>query len=227
MGQLLTRKLSQFCLAVELQAEQSFHVGVDGIDRAIAVDALQQALALVIVDKRTRALGVDVEAIANRGLVVVVALIHLAVAFRAGGIGSGADVAAFFAAATLGEALDDNLRVNVDEQRCVERALEAGQHVVEGHSLSRGAREAVENEALLAVGLAQALVHEVDDQAIGNQIARIHVALGLLAELGLVLHRGAQNVARGNVRRGEFLNQLGGLRTLAGARGAQQHDIHS
>lgn len=59
-------------------------------------------------------------------------------------------------------------------------------------------------------GSAQALVHEVDDQAIGNQVARIHVALGLLAELGLVLHRSAQDVARGNVGRGEFLDQLGG-----------------
>lgn len=67
--------------------------------------------------------------------------------------------------------------------------------------------------------LAQALVHEVDDQAIGNQVARIHVALGLFAELGLVLYRSAQDVARGNMGRGEFLNQLGGLRTLAGRPG--------
>ena len=207
----------------ELQAKQSFHVDIDGVDRAIAVNALQQALTLVVVDKGARALGVDVEAVANRGLVVVIALIHFAAALRAGGVGSGADVAAFLAAATLGETLDDDLGVNINEQGGIERALETDQHVVEGHSLGRGARETVENEALLAVGLAQALVHEVDDQAIGNQVARIHVALGLFAELGLVLYRSAQDVARGNMGRGEFLNQLGGLRTLAGARGAQQN----
>ena len=116
MGQLLTGKLSRFCFETELQAEQSFHVDIDGIDRAVAVDGLQQALALVVVDKGARALGVHIEAIANRGLVVVVALIHLAVALRAGGVGSGADVAAFLAAATLGETLDDDFGVNVDEQ---------------------------------------------------------------------------------------------------------------
>ena len=128
----------------ELQAKQSFHVDIDGVDRAIAVNALQQALTLVVVDKGARALGVDVEAVANRGLVVVIALIHFAAALRAGGVGSGTDVAAFLAAATLGETLDDDLGVNINEQGGIERTLETDQHVVEGHSLGRGAREAVE-----------------------------------------------------------------------------------
>ena len=39
--QFLTGKLSRFCFAAELQAEHSLHVGVDGIDRTVAIDGLQ------------------------------------------------------------------------------------------------------------------------------------------------------------------------------------------
>ena len=90
-----------------------------------------------------------------------------------------------------------------------------------------GAGEAVQNNALLGIGLLETLAHQVDDQVIGNQIACVHVAFSLQTELGLILHGSAQNVARGDVRNTEFFNQKSSLRTLAGTRSAEKNNIHA
>lgn len=126
---------------------------------------------------------------------VVVALVHLATAGGAAVHTSGSRVAALLAGATRGEALHDDVGLDVDEQRGVEATAHLGQGGVKGHGLGRVAREAVENEALLGVIGVKALGHEVDDELVGDELAVVHVGLGLDAELGASLDGGAEQVA--------------------------------
>ena len=154
----------------------------------------------------------------HRGLVVVVALVHLATALGAGLVGGGADVVAVAAHATRGEALDDDLGVNVDEQRRVQRTTQLGQLGVKRDRLRGRAREAVEDEALLGVRILQALGDQADDDIVGHEVARVHERLRLLPQRRAGLYGSAQHVARGDVRRAELFNQLGRLRTLTSTR---------
>ena len=60
---------------------------------------------------------------------------------------------------------------------------------------------------------------------VGDQLAGVHVALRLLAELGLPATRGAQHVAGRDVRQAEVLGQERGLGALAGAGRAEQDEV--
>ena len=196
------------------------------IDIAVAVDGDQQVAAAVVVDQRSRGLLVYVEAVAHGGLVVVVALVHLAGALGACGVGDGADVAALLAHAAGGQALDDDLGLDIDEQGGRQRTLHLAELGVEGHGLLHRAGEAVKDVALLAIRVRQAVLDDADDDFVGHQLALIHVFLGLQTHLRARGDGRAQHVARGDVGGAELLDELGGLRTLAGARGAQQNYVH-
>ena len=65
-----------------------------------------------------------------------------------------------------------------------------------------------------------------DDDLVGDELACVHVALGLDAELGALLDGCAQQVAGGDVLEAEGLDELGGLSALAGAGCAQKNDVH-
>ena len=62
--------------------------------------------------------------------------------------------------------------------------------------LGNGARITVEEKPRAAVCIADALRHQLDDDAIRHQAAGVHVAPGLEPERGAGLHRRTQHVAR-------------------------------
>ena len=64
--------------------------------------------------------------------------------------------------------------------------------------LRNGAGHAVQDKALLAVCLGQTLGDHADDHFIGDQLAGVHILLGLQTHGGAVLHGGPQDVAGGN-----------------------------
>ena len=83
-------------------------------------------------------------------------------------------------------------------------------HVVDGHTgvlqrfgLRDGPREAVEQEALGAIGLGDAFLDQGDDDVVGYQAAAVHHAFHLLAERAAGLDCGAQHVAGGDLRNAE------------------------
>ena len=96
-----------------------------------------------------------------------------------------------------------------------------------GIGLAEGAREAVEHVARLAVVLLQAVLDQADDDVVGHEAAGIHDLLGLEAQRGARLHRGAQHVAGRDLRNAELLLDEVGLRTLAGARRSQKNQSHT
>jgi hypothetical protein len=72
--------------------------------------------------------------------------------------------------ATAAHALDDGLERDVDLEHVVQLDT-GGLHRV---GLGNGAGEPVEQEAVGAVGLGDALFHQVDDQVVADQAARLH-----------------------------------------------------
>jgi hypothetical protein len=87
------------------------------------------------------------------------------------------------------------------------------------------ARKAVQQEAVLCVGLLDGVEEHAHDDVVGNQIAAVHVPLGLGPELGATRHRVAQHVAGGEVGELELLGQALGLSPFARAGRAQENEI--
>ena len=69
-----------------------------------------------------------------------------------------------------GDALDDVLVGHRDLEHVVDRDV----RVLHRVGLRHGAREAVEQVALRAVGLRQPVLDEADDDVVGNQCAGVH-----------------------------------------------------
>ena len=124
--------------------------------------------------------------------------------------------------AAAAHALDDGGVGHVDLEHDVE--LDAGGlHRV---GLRDGAREAVEQEAVGAVGLGDALLDQADDDVVADQAAAVHHLLGRHAQRRAGLDGGAQHVAGGDLRDAVLLADHRGLRALAGAGRAQQDQSH-
>ena len=92
--------------------------------------------------------------------------------------------------------------------------------------LGDGAGETIEQEAVGAVGLRDALLDQVDDQVVTDQTTGLHHGLGLQAQGGAGLDRGAQHVAGRDLRDAVFLADEGGLRAFAGTGSTQENQSH-
>jgi hypothetical protein len=78
-----------------------------------------------------------------------------------------------------------------------------------------------------AVGLGQPLQHHRDDDLVGDQLARVQVGLGHLAQRGAVGHIGPQDVTGGHVHQLEPGGDPVRLGALARPRRTQQHNPHA
>ena len=91
--------------------------------------------------------------------------------------------------------------------------------------LRHRAREAVEDEPVAGLVAVEAVHDHADDQLVGHEVAAVHVLLGLPAELRLVLHRLAQDVAGREVGKVEVVDQPLGLGALPGPGRAEQDEV--
>ena len=66
---------------------------------------------------------------------------------------------------------------------------------IEGHGLGGRAREAIQDEPDIGIGLLQTVDNQADDNVVGYKLAGIHVRLRLQAELGAGGNGGAKHVA--------------------------------
>ena len=85
--------------------------------------------------------------------------------------------AAVFADPTTGDAVEDDLGGHLEAQHRVERMI-GGDDQLELLGLGKRAREPVEDEAAFEELAREALVDDLDDGLVGNELARVHVALG-------------------------------------------------
>ena len=130
--------------------------------------------------------------------------------------------AALCADAAAGHTAGDGL-VGHDQ---VHDLIDVHAHLLQGLALSDGARHTVEDKALFAVRLCQALFHDADDNIVRHQSTGIHKTFCLFAHRRAFLDGGAQNVAGGNGRDAQLIAEDLCLGTLASAGSAQKDQFH-
>ena len=99
-------------------------------------------------------------------------------------------------------------------------------HLLNRVGLHQGARVAVEDEPLGAIGLIDTLGDDGVDDGVGNQLAGIHHRLGALADFGAGLDGGTQHVARRKLGYAVFFYQSLCLRPLARPWRPKQYQPH-
>ena len=131
--------------------------------------------------------------------------------------------AAVLAHPPAGDAVEHDLAWDVEVDHEVERV--AVEDPLELLGLGQRAREAVEHEAVArADRRRRALLDDADHDLVGDELAGVHVALGLEPERGALRDRGAEHVARREVRDAVVLGEPRGLRALSGTLLAEQHE---
>lgn len=95
-----------------------------------------------------------------------------------------------------------------------------------GFGLRDGAWEAVEQAAVGAIRLGNALLHQADDQLVGDQLAGIHDFLQLQAQRGTGLDGGTQHVTGGDLWNTELFGDELCLSTFTGPGSSQQNYAH-
>ena len=136
-----------------------------------------------------------------------------------GGLAPGAGLPA-------GEPVDEDLGGHLEGDHVMDLPPALRQHLVQRFGLRHGAREAVEQEALLRDRARQRLVDDAVDDVVGHQLPRVHQRLRLPAQRGSVGHRLAQDVAGGKLRKSEARDQALRLRALACSRRPEEDEVH-
>ena len=174
-------------------------VGGDLLRVLVAVDAHEQAPALVEGQQRRGVALVGLESL-DDGLGQVVRALHHVAAAVGTRAGDGLDVAvaidgpALLADPTGRETLRHQLVGHVEIDADLDAVL--AQDGVECLGLGVGARIAVEQRAALGVGLGETLLDQPIDQFVGDQLAGLEDGGDLQADGRAVAHGGAQDVTR-------------------------------
>jgi hypothetical protein len=134
--------------------------------------------------------------------------------------------AAVLAGATPRDALHEQLRVHIEEDRRIERLADRCEHLLETFGLRHGAREPVEDETAGRIGRREALTHHAEDGGVVDQLAGVHDGLGAATELRTVAHMRTQQVAGRDLRDAMTLDEALRLGALAGTRSAEEDDSH-
>src|ERR671933_901246 len=172
--------------------------------RARAVEAAQEIALVVVLDEWRGLLLVDLEALADRLLAVVVALLErlavdIADALALGRVELDVVDVAVRALPAAGQAAHDLVGRHLDEQRGGQAAPELGHLLLQRLGLGDVAGEAVEQEAVLAVAVGEAAEDHPDDDLVGHEVAALHVRLRLAPEVGLVGDGLPEHVPGGHV----------------------------
>ena len=151
------------------------HAGL--VDLAAAVDGDQESGDFVVVDDRTGLLFVLFKTVTDGGFVGIVTAVG--------------DGGAFV------DASDKLFARSIDGDDTIETALVTLEEEIERLRLLDGAREAIEDDAL--VGGGDGLVDQTDDDIVAHQIAPIHERFDTEAERGAVGHFLTEHFAGGEM----------------------------
>ena len=105
------------------------------------------------------------------------------------------------------DALEENSFVNLELDHRVEIELLLVQHAVERLGLRHGARKAVEDEAVVGVGLGDAVGDDRHNDVVGYEFAARHDLLGVQPDRGAGGSRGTQHVTGGELNDSVFFDE--------------------
>lgn len=94
-------------------------------------------------------------------------------------------------------------------------------------SLLNSAREAVQDETVLALGAVKVLLDHTDHNLVRDQLTAVHDFLGGLSKRGARSDSRAQKVSGGQMAHTIGLHQVRRLRSLTRSRGSQQNDANA
>ncbi len=152
------------------------------------------ALGPVMVDYRRGLFFIDFQAIAH---------------------GVGTVVGTAFGLGATGQTIDQQFLVDFQLDRQVHRLADPVEQHVERVGLSQIARIAVEDETIDGIALLEAIFEHAEHDLVRDQIAGRHDRLGLQSQRRARRHRGAQQLAGGDVRNLQVLAQARRLGALA------------
>src|ERR1041385_3508597 len=203
----------------------------DLVDVAGAVHVAHDVLPPVVREHRQRLLQVDADPLARRLRTVVLPHHELGAVHIAQVVVLGRVQLRVVRAPALGarqpprHPADQHLRRHLDEDHVVHPPIHRLQHLVQRGGLGHRAREAVEEDAALGVGLVEAALDHLQRRVVRHQVAALQILVHLLAQRGLRLDLGAEQVPRRDLRDAEVLRQERGLRTLAAPGRAEQGHV--
>ena len=99
--------------------------------------------------------------------------------------------------------------------------VDANAHRLQSLGLGQRTGYAVQDKAVLAVGLGHPVRNDTEDQLVGNQETIVHVLLCFLAQLGAICHGLAEHIPGRNGGDGELFHKQLRLSPLSGAGSAQ------
>mmetsp|Transcript_4825 Transcript_4825/g.10299 ORF Transcript_4825/g.10299 Transcript_4825/m.10299 type:complete len:265 (+) Transcript_4825:131-925(+) len=209
-------------------AEGSNKVATNGGDRLHGVDGGNQAAGTVVVQHGVGLTTESLEAGAD-DVDVVIATLHERLAgdivdashLRRVELGVVA-AATGLVDPTPADALLHNLVVDLELHDLVQLGTLLLQHLVQHLGLSHGAGEAIQHEAVAAVGLVDRLAHQAHNNFVVHHLAGVHLSLGTLAQLRASSNGGAQHVTGGQVAHAVLLLDERRLGALAAARRADK-----
>ena len=194
---------------------------------------MQNPRPAVIIDQRSGLLVINLKTVSYRLLIVVGAPHELA---RPADVANSRllrlrefvviALAAFGAGVAPGDPLHQCLIVDPHLDDRIELEALVLEHPVKRLSLCFVAREPIQDEALLDVGLVQPLSDDRHYDVVGDEIATVHDRLGLLAHLGSRGDRAPQHVASRELLVAPFVLKQFRLGTLSGARRSEKYQIH-
>ena len=114
--------------------------------------------------------------------------------------------------------------VVLEEENGIHLPAELTEHPLESLGLRHSTNDTVENDAARHLRTLERLLHDGEDDIVGNQLAAIHVSLSGLPRLGAFPHGGPQHISGCNLRNPEAPRNRLGLRSLPGARRSEQDD---
>src|SRR5271155_1359645 len=170
--------------------EDLFDFARDRVDLGHPVDAAQDAALAIVRQDRRRLTMIDLEPLLDGLWPVVRATGELAAAAGVANAVNLRPVVAFVITGTAlltgkpsGQTFNQGGLADLDLDHMVEPETPLGQHLIERLRLWQRPREAVKNEAVAAIRLADPIGDHGDDDAVGNQMAGIHDALDTKPEL--------------------------------------------
>ncbi len=203
----------------------------DLLDRPGRVDAHQDALVGVVGDQRSRLLLVDLQAVPDGLLLVVVTLEERAPARVTPVVLlvvelDVPDTAALAAGTPAGQPPDHLVVVHDELENEVERLAPVLEHVAQDLRLRDVPREAVEQETVLRVVLGQTVADHGDGDLVGHQVTTVHERLGQLAEIRAARDVGTEDVTCRDFRDGQVRCDVLGLCPLTRSGGPDQDETH-
>ena len=203
----------------------------DGLDIAHTKDGGDDAPLVVVVDQRLGLGVIGVQSLLDCGFGVICPLLEvcaacIALSFDLGLIELHMVGRPALAHPPPGDALDELRIGNVNVQYHIDLLAQSRQDLIQSLCLGHGPGEAIQHPSSLYIILGQAILDDINEKSIGNELPCIHELLGLNTEGCSAANILSQYISCGDVLYMVFVDDHLGLCAFTGSRWTYQNNIH-